>query len=221
MALDACSTLPQLAGYSERSVAMQAAMNMRQVEMGEPLGKRVARLERVCADVVPTDATESFRWQQQAAQAGNRESLFRAAATPALRLEDLLAHVPEWSAWRDRALGYLEQSLVQGDARAVDALAMAYREGPFLRRPRIVAADAQRGYLYSRLRTRIAEAAGEPPARIAAMVAEEASWSLDDAGRAVAESEAARLFDQYFAGRPAQPLDADVFTQDDFGACER
>lgn len=221
MQLDACAWLPSREIYEERRTTANAAMGIRRREGQEDVAAQLALLRRTCAGVQPLDATEAFRWQQQAALAGNRESLYRAAALPALHPEDILEHVAEWSLWRDRALVYLERSMALGDPRAVESLVELYAPGQYASRPKVVDRDPVRAYTYTRLRTRIAEASGVPAFKLQMYVASEGGESLTAEQRAKGERESAQLFDAHFAGRPPAELDLENRKAEDIAACER
>lgn len=221
MQLNACAWLPSREIYEERRTTANAAMGIRRREGQDEERAQLVLLRRMCAGVRPVDATEAFRWQQQAAMAGNRESLYRAAALPALHPEEILEHVAEWSLWRDRALAYLERSMALGDPRAVETLAELYAPGQYSPRPKVVERDPVRAYTYTRLRTRIAEASGLPAIKLQMYVAGEGGETLTPEQRAAGERESARLFEMHFAGRAPAELDLEKRKTEDFAACER
>ncbi len=221
MQLNACAWLPSREIFEERRTTANAAMGIRQREGQDDERAQLALLRRTCAGVQPFDATEAFRWQQQAAMAGNRESLYRAAALPVLHPEEILEHVAEWSLWRDRALVFLERSLALGDPRAVETLAELYSPGQYSPRPKVVERDPVRAYTYTRLRTRIAEASGMPAFKLQMYVASEGGELLTPSQRAEGERESARLFEAHFAGRAPAELDLEKRKTEDFAACER
>lgn len=220
MQLDACARLPMLERFSDAAIAAAVVSPAAAEQDGQsqPWEASVRRLRRTCANVTPVDDSEAFRWQMQAASAGQPEMLYRAAAHPALSRGDILEHVPEWRLWREHALDFLSRAIAAGDARAVMMMPEAF--GPETDRPRIAPTDPLRQYLYARLRSRVAEASGDPEA-LSMAVALERGTQLPADRRATAEAEADRLFDAHFAAQPPKDLGLGYWKFDDFEACER
>ena len=222
MQLDACARLPMFERFSDAVVAARATNPEANApnDSNARWDAQVAGLRKTCVGVVPLDGTEAFRWQMQAARAGQREMLFRAGSRPSLRSGEILEHVTEWREWRDSALRFLQQAVEAGDARAVMLIPESFGADSDGGRPRIARADPYQQYVYARLRTRVAEASGNRE-NLSMSVAMEGGRDLDAAARTAAEAEADRMFAAHFAGRPAAELAVGDWGFDDFGACER
>lgn len=94
----------------------------------------VARVDTICAGLVPAQLDRAFEFQRLAAEHGGSNERLWYAAAPALDGERFLDDLPQWIHYRAVAYGYLEQALADGHLRAPAALARVHLpDDPMLR----------------------------------------------------------------------------------------